>query len=49
MLDVRDVLREVQEAGGMQGVEEKMKCKSCGKEIVFLRTDNGKATSPWEG
>ena len=43
MLYVRDVLREVQEAGGMQGVEEKMKCKSCGKEITFLRTDKGKA------
>jgi hypothetical protein len=43
MLYVRDVLREVQGTGGMQGVEETMKCKSCGKEITFLRTDKGKA------
>jgi hypothetical protein len=27
----------------MQGVEETMKCKSCGKEITFLRTNKGKA------
>ena len=43
MLYVRDVLREVQGTGGMRGVEETMKCKSCGKEIPFLRTDKGKA------
>ena len=43
MLHVRDVLREVQGTGRMRGVEETMKCKSCGKEITFLRTDKGKA------
>jgi hypothetical protein len=26
----------------MRGVEETMKCKSCGKEITFLRTEKGK-------
>ena len=26
----------------MPGVEETMKCKSCGKEITFLRTEKGK-------
>lgn len=41
MLHVRDVLREVQETGGMWGVEETMKCKGCGWEIVFLRTATG--------
>ena len=43
MLHVRDVLREMQGAEGMRGMEEKMKCKACGKEITFLRTDKGKA------
>jgi hypothetical protein len=43
MLHVRDILREVQGSGGLWGVEETMKCKSCGKEITFLRTDKGKA------
>ena len=43
MLHVRDVLREMQGTGGMRGVEETMKCKGCGREIVFLRTATGTA------
>jgi hypothetical protein len=43
VLHVFDVLREVQEPGGMRGVEETMKCKGCGREIVFLRTATGNA------
>ena len=43
LLHVLDVLHEVQGKRDMSGVEETMKCKACGKEISFLRTDRGKA------